>query len=405
MARSVIALANPKILQWARESARMDRSMAAARVYEPEERIKAWETGELNITIAQLRKASTAYKRPLAIFFLSEIPSDFPPLHDYRKLPVEAQREFSSDLEFIVRRAREQQQWAREILEELGAEPISFIASASLEDDIVQLGQKIQELLSMQIGKRPVRTHANDTLRDWINACENLGLFVLQLGRRVDVAEMRGFSLLDSLAPFVVINRNDARAARVFTLLHEFAHLLIGADGISNENILYFDSRGEIGAREQRVEVFCNALAAEVLVPGEHLRRKVSRSDVLRDIDATIESLRKHYAVSREVIARRLVDTGFISRELYRKKRTQYIKEFEQRKAEEEQAKKPFRPAKPAAEVIRTNGRAFTRLILDAYGENILTASDVSSLLNTKLKNLASIEAEAFLGTPSRGVE
>jgi Zn-dependent peptidase ImmA (M78 family) len=180
---------------------------------------------------------------------------------------------------------------------------------------------------------------------------------------------------------------------------------LIGADGISNENILYFDSRGEIGAREQRVEVFCNALAAEVLVPGEHLRRKVSRSDVLRDIDATIESLRKHYAVSREVIARRLVDTGFISRELYRKKRTQYIKEFEQRKAEEEQAKKPFRPAKPAAEVIRTNGRAFTRLILDAYGENILTASDVSSLLNTKLKNLASIEAEAFLGTPSRGVE
>jgi Zn-dependent peptidase ImmA (M78 family) len=227
---------------------------------------------------------------------------------------------------------------------------------------------------------------AEDAFRAWVDACEDIGVFVFQ-SSDVDVAEMRGFVLVDPLAPTITINAKDARSARVFTLLHEFGHILLGEEGISNL-VLPPHPR----TPEQKIEVFCNALAAEILVPASDLQGRVSSAGAANDLDPMIESLANLYKVSREVIARRLADLEIITRGTYEQKREQYIAEFAQRSKEEP---KEYR-IRYARMVVRNNGRAFTRLVLNAYGESLITARDVSNLLNAKLRHLPRIEAEAF---------
>ena len=391
MARSIKALATPALLAWARHSAGLDIAGAAKRISVTEEVLKEWEAGESHPTIAKLRKAAEVYKRPSAVFYLPAPPRDFDALRDFRRLPDDVPADFSPKLRYLIRRVRERQAWAIEARREMNAQRIPFVGIASLDDSVVELASRASQWLGSNVADRGRFPAPEETLRYWSARLEANGVFIFQ-SSDVDPIEMRGFALPDSLAPAIAVNSKDSRAARVFTLLHEFGHILLASEGISN-----LDIPPRPRTREQRTEVFCNALAAEILVPAADLRSSLDAFEWRESVDASLLAMSKTYGVSREVIARRMTDLGFTTREFYQTKREEYQKEFETRAV---RARGEFRVPR-ARMVVRDNGRAFTRLVLTAYGDNSITGRDVSHLLNLKLNHLARLEIEVF-GNGSR---
>jgi Zn-dependent peptidase ImmA (M78 family) len=389
MPRGVEALINPKLLQWARERAGFDLEAAAAKTQQPAERIESWEKGQSRPTIPQLRKLGQVYKRPIAVFYLPEPPRDFKPLGDFRRLPEGYRSALSPKLLYLIRHSRERQEWARELRTELGEPPLTFVGSAQITDDLPELGKRIRGILSVSADEQQSWRDSDEALRSWTNAIERAGVFVFQSTKfdQIQLIEMRGFSLPDPIAPAIVINSKDWAYGKVFTLLHEFAHILLGTEGISN-----LELADRPGTPDQRMEVFCNALTAETLVPETHIRSKLGSMEIAEINDTAILRLSRHYSVSREVVARRLSELGIVSTEFYRSKREQYLKEFRERKPA---AKKDLR-IPYSTFVLRDNGRAFSRLALGAYAENLATPGESSNLLNAKMKYFGPIEAEIF---------
>jgi Zn-dependent peptidase ImmA (M78 family) len=393
MPHSIMALANPKLLRWARESAGFELPEAARKlkVARSEDRLRAWESGEANPTIAQLRRLAEIYKRALAVFYLPDVPPELPPPRDLRRLPSQRRREFSPALRLLIRRVREQQEWARDLQEESEANPPAFVGSASLEDGVESVASKARSVLGVRVEDQAQWSATDDVLRDWIDACESIGVFVFQSGD-VDVDEMRGLALLDKMAPAILLNAKDSRTARVFTLMHELAHILLAEEGISNLNLPETPR-----TREDIIEVFCNAVAAETLVPASHLRQQLAATGQV-DIESLIESLRRLYRVSREVIARRLHTIGVISKQEYEQKRARYQHEYEEYAKRTSDSYPSYYRTR-----VSQNGRAFTALVLSAYWDGRITASDLSNLLKIKLRHVPKIELEVFPFRMARG--
>lgn len=387
MAHSIIALANSKLLRWARESAGYDIATAARKLGQDEKRLLLWEADEEKPTIAQLRKVGEVYKRPIAVFYLPDVPMDFAPLRDYRRLPSEAPKEFSPELRLAIRHAIERQEWAIDLRKESGSSPLSFVGSVRDETDVLRVATQVRKLLAIDLVEQK-RWQYEDALRHWIDAVEAIGVFVFQ-ARGIDLLEMRGFVLTDTLAPIITLNAKDSKSARIFTLIHEFVHVLLAKPGISNLS-LPETPRGV----EQSIEVFCNAVAGETLVPAAALREELKsfRAD---DPDAAIESVSMAYKTSREVAARRLLDLGYISQRIYRERRAQYYEEYKEREKRSRESTKELRIPQ-ARIIVRDNGRAFTRLVLSAFGENLITARDISALLNSKLRHLGRIKSDLY---------
>jgi Zn-dependent peptidase ImmA (M78 family) len=145
-----------------------------------------------------------------------------------------------------------------------------------------------------------------DALRAFIDSADLLGILVMCSGvvrnnnkRHLNPEEFRGFALADPLAPLVFINGADTKAAQMFTLAHELAHIWLGQSALSD----LAPSR----ALENGVELWCNKVAAELLVPASDLREAYSEEE---GFEAEIGSLARRYKVSTLVIIRRLFEIG-----------------------------------------------------------------------------------------------
>jgi transcriptional regulator with XRE-family HTH domain len=235
---SVKANITPEVIKWARESAGFSPDDAALKIGRPLDDITAWESGEKKPTIPQARTASKVYKRPLAVFFLPHPPKGFSTLRDFRKLPTDYPREFSTNFRFLIRQTQERQEWLREYLNEESFSPLGYVGSASPSDEPLVLAGKIRNALGVTYEEIKHCHSRSEALRIWIDASENLGICVFQSGNmqyeKIDIEEARGFALADEFAPFIFLNAQDAKVAQIFTLAHEITHLWINESGVSN---------------------------------------------------------------------------------------------------------------------------------------------------------------------------
>ncbi len=263
MPRGIKAIINPDLLRWARETAGYDLAAVAKTVGEAvtEECIRSWESGEDQPTIPQMRKVANKLKRPLAVFYLSEIPKDFDTLRDLRRFPDGKSIAYSPKLRFLLRRVQSQQAWAAEFRREHNAPKVKFVGRANLQSDIPSLARRTRSLLNVKLDEQAHWRNPRIAFRKWVEKCEAVGVFVFQ-SSGIQPAEMRGCSFPDEYAPAILINPKDPFSARIFTLFHEFAHLLLNENGVSNLNLAK-----HAHTSEQRIEVFCNGFAAEILVP------------------------------------------------------------------------------------------------------------------------------------------
>ncbi len=392
------AQVKPELLVWARETAGYAPEEAAKKLKVTTERLLAWESGENPPTITQLRNMARVYGRPLSVFYLQEVPTTFMAIRDFRRLPGDGLRRYSPGLTLEVRAAQQRRELALELLADLDEKPVRFTLTARLDDDPEATGAGIREALGIAYDEQRQWRDARTAFNNWRMRIEALGVLVFQM-TRVEADEVSGFALAEERLPVVAVNRKNAFNRRTFSLLHEFAHLMLRLSGVSD-----LDEDAERPPEDQRVEVFCNHVAAAALMPQDRLvsepaveaHRRVRREWS----DDDISVLATTYSVSREAVLRRLLTFGLTTQRFYRTKRAQYTEEFlaQQERQRERLSGEAFR-RNPPREAISTIGRPFVRLVLDNYYQDRITLSDVSSYLGVRVKHFPRIEQAVGNGT------
>ncbi|HEC35069.1 MAG TPA: ImmA/IrrE family metallo-endopeptidase [Anaerolineae bacterium] len=380
MAKIVRALITPEVLVWAREQAGLSIEEAARKVGVSPERLASWESGASRPTVRQLRLLGKAYRRPSAFFYLSKPPIAPVEITDFRRAVLARERKPPALL-YEIRRAHFRRQIALDLLAEMEEQPPLFEISFSLHDDPVLVGARIRECVAVDVETQVAWRDSYEALSGWINAIERCGVLVFQYGGvEVDIA--RGFSISEYPLPVISLNARDAAVARIFTLLHECCHLVIDQSGLCD---LY-----EENGKHVSVEIFCNAVAAEVLVPREALLSQPevgAKPDGIRWSDEMLQALGKRFKVSREVILRRLLTLGRTTKDFYQRKREEWLEECES------VGKRRGGFLQYHRRVLRDNGRKFTSLLFEAYRQKLITAYEVSRYLGgVRLEHIKSIE-------------
>ncbi len=388
MAKSAEALINPSLLIWARSEAHLSAEEAAKKTSVSKEKLLTWESGGARPTIKQLRKLAHIYRQSFAAFYLPEPPvTRKPDAYDYRRIAGASFEEIPPAIASEFRNAMERRDVALEILNSENTEIPDFHGSVTLSESPESVGAKIRALLSISLEDQFKFIDERDAFNSWRKAIEEAGVLVFQASS-VPVDEMRGFSLSEHPLPVIVANRKDALTARCFTLIHELAHIMLH----SSQTYL-FNNSANIPPEYQKLEVFCNKVAANTLVPQDALLQestKIANRSSLFWSDKALKELSAKFSVSRENILRRLLDLKLTDQEFYEDKRRELNAQL-QATLKEKKKKSTGGFVTPSQDVISLAGKPFVRLVLDAFHTNRITANDVSDYLGIRLKHLDKI--------------
>ena len=297
----------PELIRWARERAGFSVDALAGRF----RKLPEWERGEVKPTLKQLEAFAKATHTPVGFLFLMEPPVERVPIPDFRTVANAQIGHPSPDLLDTIYLCQQRQDWYRELARSMHEPALGFVGSARPGDDVVTTAATLRHVLGLDLEERRQLATWTDALRRLIEQADALGVLVMVSGvvgsnnrRALDPQEFRGFALTDPLAPLIFINGADTKAAQMFTLAHELAHLWLGESGVSDT-----DLRATPGLA---VERWCNQVAAELLVPLAAIREGLDAGASLSD---ELNRLARRFKVSTLVILRRLHDAGRLSRD------------------------------------------------------------------------------------------
>lgn len=312
---------NRTILKWA-----IDRCDYASSRFP---KLEEWIAGQSAPTLRQLEDFAKTTAVPFGYFFLDEPPVDHLPIPLFRSVPHDDIEPLDTELREMIRSLMRRQEWMREQMIDDGYAPLPFVATASVRDDPAEVAARIRHTLKLDAewaAQERTWRHAKDRL---INKAENAGICVSISGivgnntqRPLPVELFRGFVLVDQYAPMIFINAADWKAAQMFTMAHEIAHVWLGSSAA-------FDLR-EMRPAPDPTEQACDRIAAELLVPrealGEFRRRNGPRCD--------FQKIASHFKVSEIVAARRCLDLGLIGEDQFREFYKDYSQRFKDRSAD-----------------------------------------------------------------------
>jgi Zn-dependent peptidase ImmA (M78 family) len=390
------AYITPNVLKWARESARMTEETAAAKIPKLSvEKLREWEDGTSQPTIRQAQILAKAYKRPFALFFLPEVPRDFQPLKDFRK---SGSKELTTSSIFIIREIQQKQAWISDVYSENNEEKLPFVGRFSLNSNARDVANDILATF----GINPAKYKTENPIREWINSAESNGIFVSRTSfihskMKLDSEELQGFAIADQFAPFVFVNSDDWNAPQLFTLVHELAHIWIAATGISN------GIEPEITGRDRfnPIELFCNEVAANALIPSEIILS--IDSSVFRNSQEIFKTA-KNLGVSSFAFLVRALNLQLVSNSEYKALKRQAeidYQDFLKREAEKKAAlksKQKEKPGGPNPYLLRLNknSRLFTQVVLDALRSGFVQPTQASFLLGTPSNNFHKLETQLY---------
>ncbi len=297
----------PELLRWARERAGFELGDLARRIPQ----LPSWERGKVRPTLKQIERFAKATYTPVGFLFLQEPPIERVPIPDLRTAGNERIERPSPDLLDTVYICQQRQEWYRDFARSVREEPLPIVGSARLTSDIEETAARMRHALGFNLDERRQTPTWTDALRGFIEQADALGILVMCSGvvlnnnrRQLDPEEFRGFAMADDLAPLIFINGADTKAAQMFTLAHELAHIWIGQSAVSDAQAAWLP--------EHEVERWCNQVAAELLVPLAAVREDYQPKTELR---VEVDRLARRFKVSTLVILRRIHDVGGLTRQ------------------------------------------------------------------------------------------
>jgi len=376
--------ANPEILNWARNRMGLKPEQVESLAGIAAEQIIEWEHAKAAPTLSDLQSLAEVYDCPVGYFFLDSPPEEKQPL-DFRGLTAEKVEALSYETHVHLNEFLNLTDYLSSLVEEMKLPHKVHIDTVSIDEPVESVARREREKLGFTPEIRERWVTANDAFDFWRQAIESRGVFVISL--KLKASEVRGASRWDSPhSPAILVNRVDMEAAtgRSFTLLHEWAHLLIKHPG------LVCDFRGQ--AKGANIERFANKFAAEILVPRMEFESYLKQKDLFvkrsRWGDALIDEIRRDFKVSRDVIAILLEEMGLANRGFYRDKRASW------------DLRKPFfrgftgsrRGRTKAAIRLSEIGRPVANLMSVAYENGAISKLNLAEILDMKVE-----QAERFV--------
>lgn len=300
---------NPDLLNWA--LARAD--LTADVLINVFPKINDWLEGGAQPTLKQLERFANKTHTAIGYLFLPEPPVETLPVPDFRTMANVRIHRPSPDLLDTLYLCQQRQDWYRDYLRLQGEDVPAFAGSVTVEDDLVSVAAEMREVLGFDVEQRQSISTWTEALRQFISRVEEAGMLVMVSGivgsnthRKLDPEEFRGFALTDERAQLIFINGSDSKAAQMFTLAHELAHIWLGESGVSDAQAAVLP--------DEKTEHWCNKVAAELLAPLESVSRLYQPAAKLQD---EMQRLARQFKVSTLVILRRFFDMGMMDRDAF----------------------------------------------------------------------------------------
>ena len=389
MAKSVQALITPEVLKWVREKRiRLDLDFAAEKLKIDPKRLEAWEYGTEKPTFAQLKKIAKLYKTHVSIFYLPKPPTDFKPLTDYRVLPGTNTRDDDEiyRLNANIVEVFDRRQTIIGLYEMLEEAPPKVSLKININEESGHAAEKIRQFLDFNTQKLPRTKDRYKVLKFWKRSVEAKGILVCQTSVNthlsVELQTARGFCIAQKPFPVIVVNPKDSPYGRIFTIIHELVHIALGESIIQN-----MDFEEVSFPNFDPIEVFCNQVAAEVLVPQNELLKIVK----LKVSNKILSEACAYFRVSPEVIMRRLLTLNKISQREYQT----FRKDLQKKYTDNKQEPKGF--PHYHTRLLNTYGEFFARTAFRAYYEDKITLAKLTAVFSyCDTKHLSKIESSIF---------
>ncbi len=379
---------NPKILIWARKSAGLSVEEASIKLQLTDsktisavDKLLAFESQEKDPSRSLLVKMAKLYKKPLLTLYMEEQPLRGDRGEDFRTLPVNVVPTENAYVDVLIRDIKARQSLLREtLIEEDEEQRLEFIGCADIKQGVSQVASSICESIKFDLNTYQQCQTTHDAFKYLRALAEDVGIFVLLIGNlgshhtNISTSIFRGFVLSDEIAPFVVINDLDSKAAWSFTLLHEIAHLWLGQTGVS-------------GAKtEKKVEKFCSDVASQILLPENELRNlKFSGNVEFIALTEVITSFARDKNVSSALVSYRLYRKGIVTHDLWLTLNEHFDKQwFDYRDKTRNQKKQ--KEGGPSYFVVRRHslGEALIRFTERMTSSGVLTPTRAGFLLGVR---------------------
>lgn len=386
---------NPDILRWARETAGLEPEIAVKKIgltktkaLTAVQRLEALEIGDTAPTRALLVRMAKQYRRPLLTFYLSDVPEKGDRGNDYRTLPDGYDPTDDAFLDALIRGIRARQSLLRAALEdEEEADKLPFIGSMTMNDGVPAVAASMRDTVPITLDEFRAADSADEAFKKLRAAVESTGIYVVLAGNlgsyhtAIDLRTFRGFALSDPVAPFIIMNDQDARAAWSFTLLHELTHLWLGQTGVSG------------GSAELAVEQFCNDVAGEFLLPASDLQQFVlpdaDNDEIIADAITVFANDRN---ISRSMVAYKLYRRQRIQQDVWRRLSTRFREEWlEGREKSRERARSQEGGANYYTVRRHRVGDALVNVVQRMMRAGALTTTKAGTVLDVKPKNVQNL--------------
>ncbi len=367
----------PEILKWVIDSAGWKEEDISKKLKVSQNVFDSWLKGEVNPTLKQLEDLAKIVKRPLAVFFLPEAPKEKPLPKDYRMLPEKAGK-FDKKTILAIRRARRLQKISKELSDNLNANLNKLVSTVKQSEDSKKIAEKFREEFKFDESKQKKLKTPYEVFNFLRDTIEDKNVIVFQISMPVEDA--RGFTLVDDSPAVIVVNSKDQIEARIFTLMHEFGHVLLNESGVSMpENSLFVKN-------VESVEKWCNELSSAFLLPETLAKAEFSQNKDLAKLSRT-------YKVSKAMLFYNMFKLNFISRQQYDAFIDKYIPESLKPKGKAEK-KGGFRPTADK-QCLSERGQRFVSLVVNNVDRGFITHSDALGYLSIKSKNLDKVMSKA----------
>ena len=389
---------NPANLVWARETAGLELDEAADRLgfirptkaESAAQRLLAFESGERTPTRNQLLKFASVYRRPLLAFYMKQPPVKGERGDDFRQTAGRVSRRDNSLLDALLRDIRARQEMVKSLLEdEEETRDLPFVGSAAIDQEPGAVAASIAVTLEFDYQRRGSRRgDASALFKTLRERAEAVGVFVLLVGdlgsyhTELSVDVFRGFAISDEVAPFVIINDKDARAAWSFTLVHELAHIWLNISGVSGA-----PSPERPQSLHDQIERFCNDVAGEFLLPNAALQEQSNRPDAKDKQSAAnvIRALADEWSVSEPMVAYRLNRVGLVETAMYRELVADYAARWRRHRSRQRELLRDTEGS-PNPHVIKRYklGNALLDVVRRTLRDSTLTHTKAAKILGVK---------------------
>lgn len=374
---------NPEVLTWARRTAGYKiEDLVANKQFA---KIAKWESGDESPTYSQLEKLAEKFHRPIVVFFFPEPPPEEPVEKALRAVSEDSVENLNPVIHYLFRKAKVFQLSLAELFEgqeEIQKQRLSWLTQAGVIES-ASFAERIRSILEVSIEEQQSWQGSDDAFKEWRRRLALRGVFVFKDAFKN--TEVSGFCVYDDLFPIIFINNSHPKNRQIFTLFHELCHLLLKQSflDIATEQS-WLANQVHLGKEES----LCNSLASEILVPVEHLISQVGSRLV---DESLVDQLADSYHVSREVIARKLLDQGLVSRRSYEGMIHEWYSMRERASSETNKSSGNYYNTKSSY-----LGDSYISVVLRNYYQGRIDVVQASDYLDIKPKSFPGLE-EKFL--------